>query len=156
MEAAKRHFMCNARNGRLDRSRKTRRISKPSGSLETTAIYLEVEGKKNGNWQNGCGKSEYLLYVTLIYSIKILLLAFDALPSKGKGKQMKEPGLDNRHRDQNPPKAGEIDQKHGNTLNKHLPVPIPQFPPNMTLEEMRQRTGKTSIEKVREAAKSLQ
>ena len=68
---------------------------------------------------------------------------------------MQEPGLDNRHRDQNPPKAGEIDQKHGNTLNKHLPVPLPQFPLDMTLEQMRQRTGEISVENVREAAKKL-
>ena len=31
---------------------------------------------------------------------------------------MKEPGLDNRHRDKNPPKAGEIQQKRSDTLNK--------------------------------------
>jgi hypothetical protein len=69
---------------------------------------------------------------------------------------MEEPGLDNRHRDKNPPKAGEIDQKHGNTLNKNLPEgPIPQFPPETTLQEMRDRTGEVSIEKVREAAKKL-
>lgn len=65
---------------------------------------------------------------------------------------MKEPGLDNRHRD----KDGEIDLKHGNTLNKHLPAPIPQFSPDTTLEEMRQRTGQISVEKIREAAKGLQ
>jgi hypothetical protein len=55
---------------------------------------------------------------------KTLLLTFNAMLSKEKGKHMEEPGLDNRHRDQNPPKAGQIDQKHGNTLNKHLPVSI--------------------------------
>jgi hypothetical protein len=64
---------------------------------------------------------------------------------------MNEPGLDGRHRDQ----SGEIDLKRGNTLNKHLPVPIPQFGPDVTLETMRQRTGETSIEKVREKAKQL-
>ena len=31
---------------------------------------------------------------------------------------MKEPGLDNRHRDKAPPKAGEIQQKRGDTLNR--------------------------------------
>jgi len=62
---------------------------------------------------------------------------------------MKEPGLDGRHRD----KDGEIDQKHGNTLNKNLPRPIPEFPENVTLDDMRKATGKTSIEDVREAAK---
>ena len=40
---------------------------------------------------------------------------------------MKEQGLDNRHRDRNPPKAGEIQQKRGDTLNRNLPRPIPQF-----------------------------
>jgi hypothetical protein len=64
---------------------------------------------------------------------------------------MEEPGLDNRHRD----KDGEIDLKHGNTLNKHLPQPIPEFPMEMTLEQMRQRTGETSIQKIRDAAKKL-
>ena len=45
---------------------------------------------------------------------------------------MKQPGLDNRHRDQTPPKAGEIHEKRGDTLNKNLPKPIPQFSPNAT------------------------
>jgi hypothetical protein len=70
---------------------------------------------------------------------------------KAKGKHMNEPGLDGRHRD----KDGEIEQKHGNTLNEHLPVPIPQFPGTTTLDEMRRKTGETSIENVREAAKKL-
>jgi hypothetical protein len=39
---------------------------------------------------------------------------------------MKEPGLDNRHRDKNRPKAGEIQQKRSDTLNKNLPRPIPE------------------------------
>ena len=38
---------------------------------------------------------------------------------------MKEPGLDGRHRNKNRPKAGEIQQKRGDTLNKNLPNPIP-------------------------------
>lgn len=66
---------------------------------------------------------------------------------------MKEPGLDNRHRDKNPPKAGEIQQKRGDTLNKNLPRPIPQFSPNATLSRMREETGKVSVEAVRRAAK---
>jgi hypothetical protein len=67
---------------------------------------------------------------------------------------MKEPGLDNRHRDKNPPKAGEIRQKNGNTLNKNLPQPIKGFSPNAKLETMRKDTGKTSVEAVRRAARS--
>ncbi len=66
---------------------------------------------------------------------------------------MKEPGLDNRHRDKNPPKAGRIQQKRGDTLNKNLPESIPQFSPNAKLDTMRNETGKTSVEHVREAAK---
>ena len=64
---------------------------------------------------------------------------------------MKEPGLDNRHRD----KSGEIDQKRGDTLNKNLPRPIPQFSPNAKLETMRKVTGKTNVEAVRRAARRL-
>jgi len=66
---------------------------------------------------------------------------------------MKEPGLDKRHRDKNRPKAGEIQQKRGDTLNKNLPEPIPQFSPNAKLETMRKQTGKTSVKDVRDAAK---
>ncbi|GAC1427564.1 MAG: hypothetical protein NVS3B13_33070 [Mucilaginibacter sp.] len=55
---------------------------------------------------------------------------------------MKEPGLDNRHRDKNSPKAGEIQKKRGDTLNKNLPNPIPQFSPNAKLDTMRKETGK--------------
>ncbi len=66
---------------------------------------------------------------------------------------MKEPGLDNRHRDKTPPKAGQIQQKRGDTLNKNLSAPIPQFSPNAKLETMRKETGKVSEKDVREAAK---
>lgn len=66
---------------------------------------------------------------------------------------MKEPGLDNRHRDKNTPKAGEIQQKRSDTRNKNLPKPIPQFSPNATLGRMRSETGKTSVQAVRSAAK---
>jgi len=62
---------------------------------------------------------------------------------------MKEPGLDDRHRD----KDGRIELKHGNTLNKDLPRPIEGFPPDATLEQMRQQTGETSEEGIRRAAK---
>ena len=68
---------------------------------------------------------------------------------------MKEPGLDGRHRDQNAPKSGEIQQKRGDTLNKNLPRPIEQFRADTTLKRMREETGKTSVEAVRQAAKRL-
>ena len=67
---------------------------------------------------------------------------------------MKESGLDTRHRDKTPPKAGEIQQKRSDTLNKNLPRPIPEFSPNATLGRMRQETGKVSVEAVRRAAKN--
>lgn len=63
---------------------------------------------------------------------------------------MKEPGLDDRHRDED----GQIQQKRGDTLNKNLPVPIPQFSPNARLDTMREETGKTSIEDVRRASRN--
>jgi hypothetical protein len=64
---------------------------------------------------------------------------------------MKEPGLDDRHRDKDPPKAGQIQQKRSDTLNKNLSRPIPQFSPDTTLGEMRQVTEKVSEEAVRAA-----
>ena len=67
---------------------------------------------------------------------------------------MNQPGLDNRHRDQNPPKAGEIRQKRSDTINKNLPIPIPQFSPNAKLGTMRKETGKVSVRAVRQAAKN--
>lgn len=60
-------------------------------------------------------------------------------------------GLDGRQRDQD----GEIRQKRGDTLNKNLPNPIPQFSPNAKLETMRDETGKTGEKDVRAAAKKL-
>jgi hypothetical protein len=68
---------------------------------------------------------------------------------------MNEPGLDGRHRDKNPPKAGEIQQKRSDTLNKNLPHPIPQFSPNAKLGTMREATGKISEDAVRRAAAKL-
>jgi hypothetical protein len=62
---------------------------------------------------------------------------------------MKEPGLDKRHRNED----GTIHKKRGDTLNKNLPQPVPQFSPDTTLEEMRKKTGKTSERDVRETAK---
>jgi hypothetical protein len=50
---------------------------------------------------------------------------------------MKEPGLDGRHRDKAAPKKGEIQQKRGDTLNRNLPQPIPQFRGDTKLETMR-------------------
>jgi hypothetical protein len=61
---------------------------------------------------------------------------------------MKEPGLDNRHRD----KDGEIQQKRSDTLNKNLSKPIPEFSQNATLGHMRKVTGKVSEAAVRRAA----
>ena len=66
---------------------------------------------------------------------------------------MKEPGLDDRHRDKRPPKSGEIQQKRSDTLNKNLTKPIAQFSPNARLGTMRKATGKVSEEAVRRAAK---
>ena len=63
---------------------------------------------------------------------------------------MDQPGLDGRHRD----KDGQIDQKHGNTLNKHLSPRIPEFGENVTLDQMRAATGKVSEADVRAAAKN--
>ncbi len=64
---------------------------------------------------------------------------------------MKEPGLDGRHRDRN----GEISQKRGDTLNKNLPTPIPEFRSDATLKHMREVTGKVSEDAVRKAAQKL-
>jgi len=68
---------------------------------------------------------------------------------------MKEPGLDGRHRDKSAPKKGEIQQKRGDTLNKKLPKPIPQFRADTKLETMRRATGQTSVEKVRMVAAKI-
>lgn len=69
-----------------------------------------------------------------------------------KGQAVKEPGLDSRHRDKNPPKAGRIQQKRSDTFNENLPKPVPQFSPKTTLGEMRAATGKVSEDAVRRAA----
>jgi hypothetical protein len=68
---------------------------------------------------------------------------------------MKQPGLDGRQRDTAPPKAGEIRQKRGDTLNKNLPKPISQFSPNAKLSTMRKETEKESEAAVRRAARRL-
>lgn len=68
---------------------------------------------------------------------------------------MKEPGLDDRHRDKTAPKTGQIQQKRSDTQNKNLSRPIPQFSSTTTLGEMRKATGKVSEEAVRRAARKL-
>ena len=65
--------------------------------------------------------------------------------------KLKEPGLDGRHRN----KDGKIQQKRGDTLNKNLSEPIPQFSPNAKLSTMRKETGKISEKDIREAAKKI-
>lgn len=69
---------------------------------------------------------------------------------------MKQPGLDGRHRDEKPPKAGQIRQKRSDTLNENLPRPIPQFSGDTTLGEMRDATGKVSENDVRRAAARME
>ncbi len=66
---------------------------------------------------------------------------------------MKEPGLDGRHRDKTPPKTGQIQQKRGDTQNKNLPDPIPEFCPQAKLSTMRKETGETNVKAVTAAAK---
>jgi hypothetical protein len=68
---------------------------------------------------------------------------------------MKGPGLDDRHRDKAAPKKGEIQQKRGDTLNKDLRKPIPQFRTDTRLDTMRKATGQVAVEKVRQAASKL-
>ena len=52
-------------------------------------------------------------------------------------------------------KAGEIRGKRGDTLNKNLPRPNPQFSPHVRLDTVRKAAGKVSEEAVRRAAKIL-
>ena len=67
---------------------------------------------------------------------------------------MKEPGLDNRHRDQAEPKAGEIQQKRSDALNKNLSNPIPGFSGNASVGYMRKETGKVGLNAIRRAARN--
>ena len=62
---------------------------------------------------------------------------------------MKEPGLDNRHRDQDVT----IRLKNGNALNGNLPNPIKGFSPRAKVETMPKVTGETSLAGIRSAAK---
>ena len=64
---------------------------------------------------------------------------------------MEQPGLDDRHRDNN----GEIRQKRSDTLNGNLPQPIPQFRSDATLGTMREATGKVSEKDVAREAKKI-
>jgi hypothetical protein len=58
-------------------------------------------------------------------------------------------GLDGRHEDRD----GRIEQKRSDALNKNLPHPIPQFPPNATVGFMRKETGKVGLNAMRQEAK---
>ena len=62
-------------------------------------------------------------------------------------------GPHGRHRDKAAPKAGEIQQKRSDALNKNLPNPIPGFRGNTSVGVMREKTGATSLEGIRRAAK---
>lgn len=67
-------------------------------------------------------------------------------------------GLDGRTRDQNPPKAGEIRQKRGDTLvgtlrDEYGSNFAPGIRSDATLETLRQRTGKSLHELVQDMPK---
>jgi hypothetical protein len=83
------------------------------------------------------------------------MIGYDSSRIEDGAAPMKEPGLDGRHRNKTVPKAGEIQQKRSDTLNKNLPRPIPQFSPNATLGHMRKVTGKVSEAAVRRAAAQM-
>jgi hypothetical protein len=59
------------------------------------------------------------------------------------------------HESDKAPKAGEIQQKRSDTLNRNLDPPIPQFRSHATLGTMRRETGKVSEAAVRRAARRL-
>lgn len=67
---------------------------------------------------------------------------------------MKEPGLDQRHRDHPGAKGGEIQQKRSDALNRNLPRPIEGFRSDATVGHMRDVTGKVGIESIRRVAKN--
>lgn len=62
---------------------------------------------------------------------------------------MKQPGLDDRHRDED----GKIHRKRGDTLNRNLPEPIPGFGPNTRLDAIRKKTGLDSEKDILRAVK---
>jgi len=64
---------------------------------------------------------------------------------------MKQPGLDGRHRN----KDGTILAKRGDTFNENLSTPIPEFGDKVSLQKMREVTGKLSEKEVLAAAKKL-
>jgi len=66
---------------------------------------------------------------------------------------MKERGLGSRHRDEEPPKAGEVQQEHSDTVNENLPAQFPGFSPRTAPGTMRRLTGRTSVEAVRRAVR---
>ena len=66
---------------------------------------------------------------------------------------MKEPGLDDRHRDHRGPKGGEIQQKRSDALNGNLPRPIAGFRADASVARMRQVTGMIGINAIRQAAR---
>jgi hypothetical protein len=103
-------------------------------------------------WKKRHGAEETETKIPSVFSKEKIVLKEKSLNKKNN--QMKEPGLDGRHRDKNDPKAGEIQQKRGDTLNKNLPQPIPEFSPNARLDTMRKETGEISIENVRRAARN--
>jgi hypothetical protein len=43
--------------------------------------------------------------------------------------------------------------KRSDALNKNLSQPIPEFPDDATVEEMREATGELGLNKIREAAR---
>lgn len=59
---------------------------------------------------------------------------------------MKEPGLDDRHRDRD----GTIQRKRGDAFNGNLPVPIQGFSPRARVDTMRERTGGFSLKEIQE------
>jgi hypothetical protein len=97
-----------------------------------------------------CGRSQKRknLAFSRIYSTKGLLNKISLNNSF-----MKEPGLDNRHRDKKMPKIGEIQRKRSDALNKNLSVPIPNFSGSATVGFMRKATGKIGLAAIRKAAK---
>jgi hypothetical protein len=62
------------------------------------------------------------------------------------GETVKARALDSRRRD----KSGEIRQKRGDTLNKNLARPFPQFRGDTTVDVMRQITGANDLRSIQQ------